>query len=205
MMSRFLLALTVSVSLSACVSLLPDATPASSIYRLTTTVQPVEASAAAEIIRVARPSSAQVFKSNDIVVTKDGQKLSTIAQAKWSQSTPDIIQNAMVEALGSSSQFIGLIPTDGVQSDSRLHLSVKNFEANFDNGSDSAPLAVVQYRVTYVRAADRSLIGTHTVRETVRAQSINVTSIVAALEQANSAAMADVVSWLETQKSSDRS
>ena len=111
----------------------------------------------------------------------------------------------MVEALGSSSQFIGLIPTDGVQSDSRLHLSVKNFEANFDNGSDSAPLAVVQYRVTYVRAADRSLIGTHTVRETVRAQSINVTSIVSALEQANSAAMADVVSWLETQKSSDRS
>lgn len=109
MMSRFLLALTVSVSLSACVSLLPDATPASSIYRLTTTVQPVEASAAAEIIRVARPSSAQVFKSNDIVVTKDGQKLSTIAQAKWSQSTPDIIQNAMVEALGSSSQFLSLI------------------------------------------------------------------------------------------------
>lgn len=205
MMSRFLLTLTLCTSLSACVSILPKSDPSSSVYRLSTQAQPVEKAASAQIIRVVRPSAAQAYNSRDIVVTKDGQKLSRIAEARWSQQTPDMIQNAMIDRLERTPQFIGLAPTSGAQTQTRLHLSVKNFEANFDNGSASAPLAVVQYRVTYVRAEDRSLLGTHSVRKTVRADSINVSSIVAAIEQANNAAMDDVVQWLEGRKTYGRS
>ena len=204
MKSRFFLTSVLCVGLSACFSVLPEPAPASSVYRLTTTAQPVEKSAAAQVVRVARPSVPQIFNSTDIVVTADGQKLSTIAQAKWSEATPDMIQSALIAALEGTSQFIGLMPNEGAQTETRLHLSVKNFEASFDNGPDSAPLAIVEYRVTYLRSEDRNLIGTHTVRETRRAQSINVISVVAAIEQANSAAMADIVQWLEAQKASGR-
>jgi len=106
----------------------------------------------------------------------------------------------MIGALEGSSQFVGLIPTSGARTQTRLHLVIKNFEANFDQGLKSAPLAIVDYRVTYARADDRKLLGTHSVRKTVRAQSINVSSIVAAIEDANDAAMSDIVSWLEGQK-----
>ena len=78
---------------------------------------------------------------------------------------------------------------------------MKNFEADFDNGSDNAPLAIVEYRVTYAHGGDRKLLGTYTVRKTRRASSINVSSIVSAIEQANDAAMSDIVTWLETKKS----
>lgn len=200
MMFRTLSILAATAGLSACVSILPDPAPAPTIYRLETSIAPSETSANAEIIRVDRPAATQIFNSSDIVVIQGGQKLSAIAQAKWSEATPVVIQDAMVDALQGSPQFIGLIPTSGARTKTRLHLSVKNFEANFDNGPESAPLAVVQYRVTYARADDRSLLGTHTVRETVRAQSINVSSIVAAIEQANDAAMSDIVTWLEGQK-----
>lgn len=200
MMSRVLLTLAISASLSACVSILPDPAPAPAVYRLTTSAASVDAMSNAEIIRVDRPASTQMLSSTDIVVTHDGQKLSAIAQAKWSEVTPVVIQNAMVDALSGSSEFIGLIPTSGARTETRLHLSIKNFEANFDNGPDSAPLAVVQYRVTYARADDRSLLGTHTIRKTMRAQSINVSSIVAAIEKANDTAMSDIVTWLEGQR-----
>lgn len=199
-MIRLLMILSLSASLSACVSILPDPAPAPSVYRLASSSNAVAAAANAEIIRIDRPAATQIFNSSDIVVTEDGQKLSAVAQAKWSEATPIIIQNAMIGALEGSSQFVGLIPTSGARTQTRLHLVIKNFEANFDQGLKSAPLAIVDYRVTYARADDRKLLGTHSVRKTVRAQSINVSSIVAAIEDANDAAMSDIVSWLEGQK-----
>lgn len=200
MKSRLLLALVVSASLSGCLSILPDPAPAPSVYRLTTDAQPADKVFNPELIRVDRPTTTQVFNSNNIVVSKKGQKLSTIAKAQWSQATPDIIQESMIAALEGSPQFIGLVPVSGAKTETRLHLTVKNFEANFDNGSDKAPLAIVEYRVTYTRGADRKLLGTQTVRKTVRATSINVSSIVTAIEAANDAAMTDIVKWLETKK-----
>ena len=202
MMSRTLLTLALCTSLSACISVLPDPAPAPSVYRLANSGQTADKAPRAEVIRVDRPTATQIFNSSDIVVTQGGQKLSAIAQAKWSEATPVVIQDAMIDALGSSPQFIGLIPTSGARTKTRLHLSVKNFEANFDQGPESAPLAVVQYRVTYARADDRKLLGTHNVKKTVRADSINVSSIVSAIERANDAAMTDIVAWLETKKRS---
>ncbi len=204
MMFRLLLALVVSVSLSACLSLLPDPAPAPSIYRLNSTPTPVAKAANAEIIRVDRPAATQIFNTTAIIVTQGDQKLSTIAQAQWAEASPVIIQSTLIDALEGSSKFVGIMPTSGARPATRLHLSVKNFEANFDNGPESAPLANVQYRVTYARADNRDLIGTHSVRQTVRAESINVSSIVAAMTQANDAAMNDIVSWLESQKASGR-
>ncbi len=203
MISRPLLISAICSSLTACVSILPDPAPAPSVYRLATSAQPASKLANAEIVRVDRPSATQIFNSSDIVVTQGGQKLSAIAQAQWSEVTPVVIQDAMIDALGSSPQFIGLIPTSGARTNTRLHLSVKNFEANFDNGPESAPLAVVQYRVTYAKASDRELLGTYSVRETVRANSINVSSIVAAIEDANNTAMNKIVQWMETQKANN--
>ena len=201
MKSRILLALVVSVSLSGCLSILPDPAPAPSVYRLTTDAQPADKVFNAELIRVDRPTTTQVFNSSNIVVTKKGQKVSTIAKAKWSQATPDLIQESLISALEGSSQFVGLVSISGAQTETRLHLYVKNFEADFDNGSDNAPLAIVEYRVTYAHGGDRKLLGTYTVRKTRRASSINVSSIVSAIEQANDAAMSDIVTWLETKKS----
>lgn len=200
-MIRPLMIIALSASLSACVSILPDPAPAPSVYRLASSSNAVAAAANAEIVRIDRPSSTQIFNSSDIIVTENGQKLSAVAQAKWSEATPIIIQNAIIESLEGSSQFVGLIPTSGARTQTRLHLVIKNFEANFDNGLESAPLAIVDYRVTYARADDRKLLGTYSVRKTVRAQSINVSSIVSAIEDANDAAMSDIVSWLEGQKS----
>lgn len=200
MRTRPFIALLTAASLSACVSILPEPAPAPSVYRLVSSAQPADKLANAELIRVDRPSANQIFNSSDIVVSQNSKKLSAVAQAKWSEVTPIVIQNAMVDALESSPEFIGLIPTSGARSKTRLHLTIKNFEADFDNGLENAPVAIVHYRVIYTRADDRSLLGTHSVRKTMRAKSIEVPSLVEALETANAAAMTDIVAWLEAQR-----
>ncbi len=199
------LGLGLGLGLSGCFSVLPDPKPANVIYRFSSDVSPVEKLPTAEAIRVDRPLANNVFSSNDIVVTMDGQKLSVISQANWAETAPVMIQSAVLDALAESPKFIGLTPTTGARTETRLHLSVVNFEARFDRGQESAPLGVVSYRVTYARADNRNLLGTYTVKKTARADSINVSSVVAAIESANEAAMIDIVRWLENQATSSAS
>jgi len=131
-------------------------------------------SAAAELVRVDRPAASQVFSTSDIVVSNAEQKLSVVAKANWAESMPSLV---------------------------RLNLSIQNFEANFDNGQKNAPLAIVSYRVTYSNIANRKLLGTFTAKQTRRAESINVSSVVSAIEAANQATMVDIVQWMEGRQS----
>jgi len=201
MSARKLILVGLAASLSACVSLLPSPESASTVYRLSSDFASVDQSASAELVRVDKPSASQVFSSNDIVVSKKGRKLSVIADANWSESMPSLIQSSLLDALGGSTKFIALTASSGASTETRVNLDVQNFEANFDEGSSSAPLAIVSYRVTYTHAKERKLLGTYTVRRTQRADSINVSSIVGAMESANQAAMLDIVQWMETKQS----
>ena len=200
MIFRNLIAIGIGLSLSACLSVLPDPKPASTVYRLSTTLADNAPMETAQVIRVDRPTANQIYNTTDIVLSSDPQTLSVIAQANWAEAAPVMIQTALVDRLDASSRFVGIIPTSGARTDTRLHLTVSNFEASFDNGPESAPLGIVSYRVTYARADDRKLLGTYAVRKTARAESINVSSVVAAIDAANKAAMTDIVRWLETQQ-----
>jgi len=201
MIARKLILLGLAVSLSGCLSILPNPDPAPTLYRLGSNFTIAEQSQSAELVRVDRPAASQVFSTNDIVVAKSGQKLSVVAEANWAESMPTLIQSTMIDALTSSPKFIGLASTSGANTETRLNLSIQNFEANFDNGQRDAPLAVVSYRVTYTNVRDRKLLGTHVVSQSRRADSINVSSIVRAIEDANQAAMVDIVQWMESRKS----
>jgi len=201
MIARKLILAGLAASLSACVSIFPDPDPAPTVYRLSSNFASVDQTIGAELVRVDRPTASKIFSSNEIVVANEGQKLSVVAEASWAEAMPSLIQSSLVDALGGSSKFVGLTSTSGASTQTRVNLAVQNFEANFDNGPNSAPLAVVSYRVTYTNGQDRKLLGTYTVQRTQRADSINVSSIVRAIETANQSAMVDIVQWMETKRS----
>jgi len=182
-----------------CVSLLPEPAPADTVYRLAMDVNPVQSSPTAEVVRIDRPSVSDIFNGQDIVVTMDGLKMKTVAQARFAEPIPVMVQNALIDALSTHADFIGLLPTSGPRTETRLHLTIRHFEANFDRGEDNAPLAKVSFAVTYSQATDRKLIGTHFVEQSVRADSTNVTDIVDALQSANHGAMMDILIWMSVQ------
>lgn len=180
---------------SGC-SILPEPAPADTIYRLSSSSDSVENNLDAEVIRIDRPSAPIVFQNRDVVVSPDGQRLASASQAKWSEITPILVQNAFIETLAARPDIIGVLPSSGARTDTRVQLSIKNFEAQFDRGQSSAPKAVVRYSATFADASDRSLIGTYEVMKTQRADAASVSSIVQAISLANREALTDISDWL---------
>lgn len=184
-----------ALSITGC-SIIPDPAPANIVYRLSLTGDSVAPSELATVIRVDRPSATSVFNSRSIVVSPDGRRLSTAAQAQWPEGTPTMLQGALIDAFSREASIVGVLPESGTRTDTRVHFTIKNFEAQFDRGQDSAPLAVVRYTATLANATDRRLIDTFVTRQEVRAGAANVSDIVMALESANDAAMTDIVNWV---------
>lgn len=192
------LGLSAVVFMSAC-SILPEPAPADTIYRLPSTPESVQNNLDAVVIRIDRPSAPIVFQNRDVVVSPDGQRLASASQAKWSEITPILVQNSFIEILAARPDIIGVLPSSGARTDTRVQLSIKNFEAQFDQGPDSAPKAVVRYSATFADASDRSLIGTFEAVKTQRAKAATVSSIVEAISTANRDALSDIADWLATE------
>ena len=185
------------VSLSGCVSLLPEPAPSGTVYRLSTAKQSVPQTANPFVVRVDRPSVSNVFETTDIIVSPDGRRLASASGAEWAELIPVMIQNSFVDVLGQFPNLVGVIPSSGARTDTRLHLTVKNFEAQFDQGSTSAPLAVVHYSVTLSNASNRNLLGSFDIRKAIRAKEVRVSSIVDAMDNANQQALEEIAEWLE--------
>lgn len=190
-----------SLTLSACsvLSVLPDPLPADTIYRLSSMPTAVPASSDASVIRVDRPGATIVFQSRNVVVSPDGQRLATAAQAQWSEVMPILVQKAFIDVLESRPNLIGVTPASGARTDTRVQITINNFEAQFDRGEGLPPLAVVDFSVTFANASNRDLLGTYKVRHTERASTVSVSAIVNAISKANVSALTDIAAWLEEQ------
>lgn len=186
-----------AVILSGCVSLLPDPAPADVVYRLSASNEGVPQSPTAKVIRIDRPRAASVFQGQDVVISPDGRRLASAAQAKWAESIPDMVQNSFVDVLAERSGLVGVIPSSGARTDTRVHLTIKSFEARFDQGEDAAPMGVVHYAVTLSNASNRNLLSTFDVKKTVRSSDIRVSTIVEAMDNANQQALNAIADWLE--------
>jgi len=186
-----------TVFLSGCVSLLPDPAPAATVYRLTAAKPSVPQSPNAFVVRIDRPSVSSAFETKDIIVSPDGRRLASASGARWAELIPVMIQNSFVDLMGQHEKLVGVIPSSGARTDTRVHLTVKGFEAQFDQGEGAAPLAVVHYAVTLSNASNRNLLDSYDVRKAIRANEARVSEIVRAMDTANQQALEEIALWLE--------
>ena len=195
--SKASLSIALLASLTACVSLLPDPAPADSIYRLSVARERVPQKATARVIRVDRPSASIVFETQDIIVSPDGRTLAVAGGARWAEVIPVLVQESLVDVMGQRPNLVGVIPASGARTNIRIHLTIKSFEARFDQGRDRPPLAVVHYSVTLANSADRNFLGSFDIEKTIRAEESRVTSIVDAMDEANKQAMNAIADWVQ--------
>ncbi len=197
MMKTFLLSLTAVTGLAvAGCSVLPDPKPADVIYRLGSIPETVPANEDAFVIRIDRPSAPIVFQTRDVIISPDGQRLASASQAQWSEVMPVLVQQAFIDVLAANPTLIGVMPASGARTDTRVQITIKNFEAQFDQGEGAAPLAVVEFSVTFANASNRNLLDTYNVRKTQRAEAASVSAIVNAISKANVDALTDITEWL---------
>ena len=191
-----------AINLGGCLSLfLPDAAAAKKIYRLSPDLQtsvtvPPQASVKALTIRIDRPNAPKALQGYDLSVSPDSKRIAKIANAQWEDVLPVLVQKAFVFELNARPDLVGLLPTSGARSAYRAHLTIRNFEAQFDRGEDEAPNVVIDYLITLSEASSRDLIGTQSFHIERRAASKNVNDIVDSKSAANKALLKEVSDWM---------
>jgi ABC-type uncharacterized transport system auxiliary subunit len=155
---KIMLCATFGLMLTACVSILPEPEPASVVYRLESSDVALPAAPDADVIRIDRPTAPLALSGQNIIVSPDATRLAVAAQARWSEDIPILIQQSMLEELGRHPSLTGVGPLSGARAEQRLHITVRNFEARFDNGEASPPLAIVHYTVTLSNASTRKCV-----------------------------------------------
>lgn len=187
------------LSISGCSSILPKPKPAPTVYRLSlpanTSTTPVKKST---VVNIEFPQAPRALSGTDIVLSPDGRRLSAAAGASWAEPVPNQIRHVLIDSLLAYEKVTGVVPKGGTRAPYRLNMQIRRFEAEFDNGEQAAPNAVVHINVTLTDTKTRRLIGVHSVDTNARAYTKTVSSIVEAQDQATREAMNDISAWLHT-------
>lgn len=196
------LALLGSLSLSACsiTNVLPEPADANQIYRLSPqsdATAPYNGVLQANglTVRIDRPNAPKALRGYDLLVSQDNNRLITIDQAQWADALPILVQRSLISHMDTRADLTGILPTSGARSAYRAHITIRNFEAKFDQGEGNAPKIIVDYLVTLSHAGSRNLIGTQSFRVENRASSNRVSDIVRSKSAANYSAMKDISDW----------
>ena len=196
---RPLLVATAALALTGCLGgLLPDPQPAPSVYRLVVPERADEKATGAFVVRVDNPSSPRTFNTRDVLVVTSEGNLSSAGGAQWSDTIPQLLQDATLTVLGKSPRYVSIIPVSGARADIRIHLDIRDFSAVYDQGDLNAPLARTHVYATVADAASRNFIGSYDARGEARATENRVSSIVNAQSAATREALEEIVRWMNT-------
>ncbi len=190
------LTLCAAIMSTGCVSLLPDAAPAPSIYRLTQSPVSVASVSGAPTVRVAMPDAAKALQGMDVVVSPDGQRLAYAAGARWASPIPGLLQDAALQSLGQYGRITAIAPPTVVRTDYALETRIRAFEAAFDQGPASPPLAKFRISATLTKLETREVIGKREFYAEKRTGEVRVTSIVNTLDTITQTVMTEMSDWI---------
>jgi cholesterol transport system auxiliary component len=192
----FRLALVAAFAVVAgCGGLLKSGAPPLQIYVLRPAA--VEAPAAAPVpgvLAVPRPVAQPGLNSPRIALTRPGNRLDYFAGASWGASLPQVVGALATESLRSSGRFE--IVAEAERSGGaryELQLTVRRFEAEYQDDGAAAPSARVEFECLLTTSAPRNVLGRCDGAAVVPASANRMSAIVQAMEQAAQQALAQVI------------
>jgi cholesterol transport system auxiliary component len=196
--SRFIRAALVglsALSVSACVSLLPESEPVL-VYRLSAP-QPAELTGDHwTVVEIDVPNAPRGLSGDQIAIMRNGSSLAYIAGARWISPAPRLLQSLVIDTFNANNAQ--LAPTradDGVRADYELRLDMQEFEAIYDRGEGVAPLIRVRISARLVAEQGRQFAGARVVTAEARATNNRTSDIVAAFDDAAQAASREIADW----------
>jgi len=193
--------LALSLLVSGCISLFPKEEPVQ-LYRLT---PPAPAAAAPA------PPGAQGFAvrgavgnfdraaAGDHILTVRGDKTAYIANARWVTSAQAMFEAALWERFDADTGPAHLLNRGEITDTAyRLDVSVRHFEARYDQGSGAPPTAVVEISAALDSAHDAGTRKQILLEAHVPAAANSVTAIVAAYDESTAEVLAKLKAWVDS-------
>ncbi|WP_417482210.1 ABC-type transport auxiliary lipoprotein family protein [Maricaulis sp.] len=188
-----------ALSVSACVSLLPETTP-SAVYRLSSPEARAWTGESWTVVEVVPPLAPRGLAGDEIALQMADGHIAYMAAARWISPAPRVMQNLIVDTFNATdSRLAPALPEDGVRADYELRLSLDEFEAVYDQGDNRAPLVRVRLSTRLVAARGRRFVGSTVLVGEVRASSNRIGAIVAAFDQASTQVSRELADWTAAQ------
>lgn len=185
-----------ALSVSACVSLLPEVEPVS-IYRLSSP-EPRESSAGIEavIVQVQRPMAPSGLSGDEIAIAVAEGQLAYMSGARWIAPAPVIMQNLVIDTFHTGADGVEPVrPADAIRGRFELRLDLREFEALYDRGQESAPVIRVRMAARLIESDGRELIDSRVFAADVRASANRAGAIIAAFNEASTSVARDLARW----------
>ncbi|MFA9459720.1 ABC-type transport auxiliary lipoprotein family protein [Thiohalorhabdus sp. Cl-TMA] len=130
------------------------------------------------------PQVAPGLATDRIALIRGGQRLDYFANARWAQSLPELLQAFFAESLEHRLPRVRVgTPTEVSSADYRLQVAVRDFQAVYRKGLETAPELQVTLVATLSRPGNgKTLVQVREVRER-RASANRLGSVVVGLEE----------------------
>ena len=194
-----LVAATLSVTLSACVSVFPKQVPAN-LYRFGMMAPATAPAATAGAEHFGVTNAVITFEraaATDRILTVSGSQAAYIKGSRWVSQANILFDEALIRAFDNSGGPARLIGRGEVlRADYLLKLDIRTFEARYDHGDKAAPTIVVSLHADLDRVSDRVALSSKTFEAAVPAADNRVGAIASAFDQAVSKVLGDLVAWV---------
>lgn len=193
-----MIALAALALVSAC-SILPKADP-SDVYRLAASQTATQGTPVAWSLRVTKPQTSEFLDSPRIAVVPKGDLISSYANARWSDPSPVLLRNRLLDGFQRDGR-VTLLSTDdtNLQSDYELGGQLQAFQSEYHG---SAVEVVIRLDARLVRGSDQRIVASRRFEVRQPVEDTKVPAVVAGFGLAGDQLNRQVVDWVVAQGNS---
>ncbi|MCB2053326.1 MAG: membrane integrity-associated transporter subunit PqiC [Geminicoccaceae bacterium] len=149
------------------------------------------------VVMVEAPSATAGLNTARIALKPEPTLLEYYAAALWIDVVPVMVQNLVVESLDASRAVEAVSPAEavGIRPDYGLRIHIREFQAEYDQGTDKPPLVNVRLQGRLLEMPRRRSIDTVSVQQMLRASGTSVDSVVLAYDESLGKALKRLVEW----------
>jgi len=186
MMLRTLAAGVAALSLSACVSVLPEQETPEGLYRF----GPMEAEYNLQATLIVRePEASRLFAGRAIAAEDSSGALRLVRGVEWTDSSTRLMQTAMLDLFGGEGEGIAIVPGTGAPADYELTWQVSDFTLSGTTGR-------CRIRATLLDGRTRDVLTQKVVSTTAPASGDSNAARARALTEAGRACVRDVAAFV---------
>jgi phospholipid/cholesterol/gamma-HCH transport system substrate-binding protein len=138
---------------------------------------------------IAEPTSLIMFETRKILVRPGGNEDPTFASAEWSDSTPKLVQQKIIQAFENAGLAVAR-PSENVTAENQLFLDLRKFQLSVS----AAPAAEVEFGAKIVSANGR-LLGARVFGASAAVKASNAPATVDALNEVFGKCAIELVQW----------
>lgn len=149
-------------------------------------------------IRIDAPKSSDFLDSTHIAVRRANNTLQVFGGARWSDSVPDLLKNSLTQTFNDSGKINAVTGLDSnTISDAILLLDIRQFEAVYEPGDDSAAAVISVQANIQLQKTNRIIASKHFL-VSIPAQDKKIPQVMTAFDTALQQVSQDILNWTLT-------